>query len=416
MRNQMPKLSRRTLLRGATAGLTAAGLTTAGPAPAWSAARSTDRRAIDAVASRLDRNLIALRRDLHRHPELPGRETRTAGVVAQRLRAAGLDVRTGIGGHGVVGVLHGTRPGRTIAYRADMDAVPPSDQINGGPTVAHVCGHDLHTAIGVGIAEVLACLRHRLSGRLMFVFQPAEEALTGAAAMLADGLFTRTRPTEIHALHCGPFPVGQFVVTPGVGLPGQDQGTITLTGPDAAARAARLADDIVALGTVTPPAGPAGLEQLVADILTPDGPLTEFVYLRAQASGATVRLASRCWPENRYPAVRADIRRLAGAAEVSFPAEPTAAMIGPEPTAHALRRHLTRTGADVATLRASIPFNGEDYALFLKQMPGTFTFLGVRAPRASIETSYPHFGKFTPDERAIGHGVRVMADWLTTRT
>jgi metal-dependent amidase/aminoacylase/carboxypeptidase family protein len=401
--------SRRTVL-GAAVGVAGAALA---PSPA---ARAADDP-VEAAASRFDRDLVDLRRDLHRHPETAGRERRTAARVAHRLRAAGLAVATGVGGHGVVGILTGARPGRTVAYRADMDAVPPADQVGGGPDPAHVCGHDVHTTVGVGVAQVLARLRHRLAGTVMFVFQPAEEDLTGAAAMLADGLFRHARPAEIHALHCGSVPVGRFAVMPGFGQPGIDRGTATLTGADAPAAARRLAAEIAALGTVAPPADPAGMERLLADLQVPGGPYARFVYVQqATAAGAEVRVAYRCWPQERYVAIRADIRRLAGSygATVAFPDEPFPAMVCPERESLELRRYL---GDDrTATLHAAFPFKGEDFALFLDRLPGTYAILGVRAPGAGIETSLPHLGTFTPDERAIGHGVRAMAGWLARRT
>lgn len=421
--NSPRAVSRRALLGGAAIAVVGAGVAPNAFADNGFASGAIDRRSVDAVARRFDNELVELRRDIHRHPELAGQEQRTAALVAGRLRAAGLDVTTGVGGHGVVGVLMGAHPGRTVAYRADMDAVPPGDQIDGGLVGAHLCGHDIHTTVGVGVAQVLARLRDRLAGTVMFVFQPAEEALTGAAAMLADGVFAETRPAEIHALHCGPFPVGEFAVTPGFGLPGQDRGSITIAGPDAMTRAQRLAGEIGALTTVSPPATPADLEQLVSNIQKPHGPLTEFVYLRAQvpADRAEVLVSYRCWPEDRYVAVREEIQRLARSydgATVTFQPAPFPAMVCPEREGHAVERYLRHTiGRDkVTTLHAAIPFSGEDFALFLDQMPGTFTFLGVRTPGTSIETSYPHFGTFTPDERAIGHGVRAMAGWLADRT
>lgn len=416
-------VSRRAVLGGAVAGVAGTWLAPAEAALAGNGAPAGNgalAAAVDAVASRLDGRLIELRRDLHRHPETAGQEQRTAEVVARRLRAAGLQVATGVGGHGVVGVLTGARPGRTVAYRADMDAVAPTDQVGGGVAAAHLCGHDVHTAVGVGVASVLARLRERLAGTVVFVFQPAEETLTGAAAMLDDGVLTRTRPTEIHALHCGPFPVGRFVVMPGFGLPGQDRGVVTVTGADAAARARQLAIEINALGTVARPATAADLERLVADIQIPRGPLARFVSMQAQAAGAEVRVSYRCWPEDRYPQIREAIHRRAesAGASVLFPGDPFPAMIVPQSEGRALERHLRRTvGHDrTGSLHAAIPFSGEDFALFLDQLPGTYTFLGVRAPGAAIETSYPHFGAFNPDERAIGYGVRAMAGWLATRT
>jgi amidohydrolase len=441
-------VSRRVLVGGAAVGLAGAWLAPAGAAVAaggraaaggsaasdgsvasagsaasggWVASGGSVASAVDEVAAGLKDELIALRRDIHRHPEAAGQERRTAAVVARRLRAAGLDVTTGVGGHGVVGILTGARHGRTVAYRADMDAVTPDDQVGGGMATAHLCGHDIHTTVGVGVAQVLARLRGRLSGRVVFVFQPAEEDLTGAAAMLADGVLARTRPAEIHALHCGPFPVGRFLVTPGTGLPGQDRGTITLTGPDATARARRLADQIAALGTVARPATSADLERLVADIQTPHGPLARFVFMSTQAAGAQVRVSYRCWPQNRYVEVRANIHRLAaaaGGASVLFPTDPFPAMVTPRREGLALELFLRGTvgGDRTRVVHAAIPFSGEDFGLFLGRIPGTYTFLGVRSPGAAIETSYPHFGAFDPDERAIDHGVRAMAGWLATRT
>jgi amidohydrolase len=410
--NEKRTVSRRAVLGGAAAGAAGSWLASPGAAHAGDS--------VHRIASRLDRDLIALRRDLHRNPEIAGQEGRTAATVARRLRAAGLDVTTGVGGHGVVGVLAGARPGRTVAYRAELDAVAPGDQVNGDGRAAHVCGHDIHTTVGVGVAEVLARLRERLAGTVVFVFQPAEEALTGAAAMLADGAFAGTDPAEIHALHCYAFPVGRFMVTPGSGLPGQDRGVVTVTGPDAAARAQRLAAQIGALGTVSRPAAPRDLSRLLADIQRPAGALARFVFVTAQASGAEVRVAYRCWPEDRYPEIREDIRRLAHTvvgASVSFPDRPFPALVTPERDARALQRYLHRTvGRDrTRVAHAAVPFSGDDFALFLDRMPGTYTFLGVRAPGARIETSYPHFGVFRPDERAIGHGVRAMAGWLAHR-
>ncbi|MFK4266698.1 M20 metallopeptidase family protein [Streptomyces milbemycinicus] len=419
-------LARRTLLTaGATAAAAGIGWGAAGTAAAdGRGRRPVAQEAVDAEVARLEPVLIELRRDIHQHPEAPGQEERTAGVVARELRAAGLAVATGVGGHGVVGVLRGARPGRTVAYRADMDAVPPGDIVGGGPAAAHLCGHDIHTTVAIGVAQVLARLRRHLSGTAVFLFQPAEEALAGARAMIDAGVLERTRVEEIHALHCGPFPVGRFAVTPGYGLPGQDRGEVTLSGPEAADAARRLATEIGALATVAPPQTPADLERMVADLQTPDGPLARFVAVRARAQDAKVSVSYRCWPEERYVEVREDIRRLAaaygatGAAGVSFPDEPFPAMVCPEPDARALARHLSRTlGGDTVTeLHAAIPFSGEDFALYLDRVPGTFTFLGVRAPGAPITACYPHYPDFAPDERAISLGVRAMAGWVARRT
>ncbi|MFG3050417.1 M20 family metallopeptidase [Kitasatospora sp. NPDC048239] len=428
-RPSKPVLSRRGLIGGTAAAGVGAVLASGAPAAADSGRRRdpVDQAAVEAVAARLDRDLIALRRDLHRHPQVAGAEAFAAATVAERLTAAGLTVTTGVGGNGVVAVLRGARPGRTVAYRADMDAVPGDGimpPVDGRPA-AHACGHDIHTAVGVGVAQVLAQLRHRLSGTVAFLFQPGEERLEGAAAMIKAGVLEQTGAEEVHALHCGPFPVGQLSVTPGSGLPGQDWATVTLTGPDAAAAAGRLAAEINGLATVALPQTEADLARLVADVQTPDGPLTRFVVARSRVqtdAEGKVQVAAtyRCWPEERTAELREEVRRLARSypgAAVAFPRDPFPAMVCPADDANALARHLRRAlGARGVTVNhGAFPFNGEDYALFLRRIPGTYTFLGVRSPGAGVMSAFPHYDTFVPDERAIGVGVRAMAGWLATR-
>jgi metal-dependent amidase/aminoacylase/carboxypeptidase family protein len=159
--------------------------------------------------------LVELRRDLHRHPELSNQESRTAGIVAARLRQLGLEVRTGVGGHGVVGILRGGRPGPLVAYRADMDAVrsvepDPVEFRSVVPGVRHICGHDVHVTIGLGLASTLASLKPDLPGSVMFIFQPAEEIARGASAMVNAGLFAKEKPVAIFGLHTAPHEVGRL--------------------------------------------------------------------------------------------------------------------------------------------------------------------------------------------------------------
>ncbi|MDA1368875.1 M20 metallopeptidase family protein [Glycomyces algeriensis] len=184
---------------------------------------------IDELTAELSDQLTAWRHDLHRHPELSNREVETARKVTEHLRSLGLDeVRTGIAGHGVVGVLKGGRPGdRVIALRADFDALPVKETSGvdfastvvdedypGGPfPVAHACGHDCHTAMLMGAASVLERLKAELPGTVLFVFQPAEEGPPigepgGAAQMEAEGALANPVPTMVYGHHVGPLPVG----------------------------------------------------------------------------------------------------------------------------------------------------------------------------------------------------------------
>ncbi|MCZ6531955.1 MAG: M20 family metallopeptidase [SAR324 cluster bacterium] len=173
-------------------------------------------------------SLVELRRDFHKHAELSFQEHRTAAVIAERIAAAGLEVRTGIAGPGVVGVLHGDKPGRTVAWRADIDALPISEavqlpfaSVNEG--VMHACGHDGHTAIAITLAEILAERRADLPGTVVFIFQPGEEVVSGAKPMIEAGVLDDPPVECVLGLHLSARdPVGQVIVRPGPSMASAD--------------------------------------------------------------------------------------------------------------------------------------------------------------------------------------------------
>ncbi|TMH52187.1 MAG: amidohydrolase [Betaproteobacteria bacterium] len=164
---------------------------------------------LDASADRLMDELIALRRRIHEHPELAFEEHETARRVQEFLSRLRIGFRSGIGGTGIVAMLEGAAPGPTIAIRADMDALPMSEPAGLAftsklPGKMHACGHDAHTAIALGVAAVLSEQREHLSGSVMFIFQPAEETLSGARAMLEAGAFDDPKPDAILGFHNWP--------------------------------------------------------------------------------------------------------------------------------------------------------------------------------------------------------------------
>lgn len=181
---------------------------------------------IDEIAQFAD-ELTAIRRDLHEHPELGMEEVRTSGIVAKYLDSLGITVHTGIGKTGVVGVLKGDKPGRMIGLRADMDALPIEEKSNlpfssKNKGVMHACGHDAHTTMLMGAAKYLANNRN-FSGTAVFIFQPAEEGLGGARAMLADKLFDLFPCEEIYGMHNLPDGRPNTVgVKPGQAMAGAD--------------------------------------------------------------------------------------------------------------------------------------------------------------------------------------------------
>lgn len=192
--------------------------------------------------------LAALRQEFHCHPELGFAEYRTSDRIAALLSGWGIAVTRGLGGTGLVGVLHGNRPGRRIGLRADMDALPMAEQTglpyaSRTPGVFHGCGHDGHMAILIGAARYLAATRD-FAGTAIFIFQPAEEGLGGARAMLADGLFDRFPCDEIYGLHNSPMlPFGRVEVRPGVAQAGAGFFDITIEGKGTHGAAPHLGRD-----------------------------------------------------------------------------------------------------------------------------------------------------------------------------
>jgi metal-dependent amidase/aminoacylase/carboxypeptidase family protein len=195
-------------------------------------ALAADGDTIAAGARALQPKVVAWRRDIHEHPELSNMEFRTAALVADHLRALGLEVRTGIAKTGVVGVLRGGKPGGVVALRADMDALPVQERTGlpfasqvvstylGDPVpVMHACGHDAHVAMLMGAAELLAGMRADIPGTVVFVFQPAEEGPPpgeegGAALMMKEGVFRDPSPSAVFAMHVSPHDFGTIRFKP----------------------------------------------------------------------------------------------------------------------------------------------------------------------------------------------------------
>ena len=191
---------------------------------------------IRTAAQALSAETVALRRDLHAHPEIAFEEVRTAGIIAERLRALGLEPRTALGRTGVVAVLEGARPGRTVLARADIDALPmPDDKTvayrSTTENACHACGHDGHTAVLLSVAKLLSERKADLRGRVVFVFQPAEEIVQGAAAMLADGALDGLEPDTAVGLHLSTMhPTGTVALRAGPAMAAADAFRLVLRG------------------------------------------------------------------------------------------------------------------------------------------------------------------------------------------
>jgi metal-dependent amidase/aminoacylase/carboxypeptidase family protein len=364
-------------------------------------------------------DMIAFRRALHRHPEVSGSEVWTARTIADRLRAAGVETRTGVGGHGVLGIVRGRHPGPVVAYRADMDAVatelpdlvPFRSEIAG---VRHICGHDLHSTIGVALAE--AFIRHRgeLAGTVIFFFQPAEESATGAQAMVAAGALRPPTPVAIYGLHTAPMPVGQLATAPGDLMSGHDAYTITIRGGGDVQSVARVVHDrLVALSTIDVSAQfqPQPRELVLAyaperkdssgsvllrgtiitTSLTRESTARQVAALEAlSTSGARVTVMYRR-------------KRIAGVFNDSVLTARGVAAIARTPDAPV-----------VAPLTTVVPAFSEDFGVFQDALPGVFFFLGVSNP-AKGTVGMPHTPDYVADEAAILVGAKAMAAVLLDR-
>jgi amidohydrolase len=379
-------------------------------------------------ANALRAELVAVRRDLHAHPELAFAEMRTAGIVANTLRELGFEVQTGVGKTGVIGVLDGGEPGpETLLLRFDMDALPIDEQVDvdfksGTPNTMHACGHDAHTSIGLGVARLLARHRDDWRGTVKFVFQPAEEIGAGAAAMIADGALRNPTPTRTLSLHVwSTLPVGMLAITPGPLLAAIDHFHITLRGRGAhGASPQHGADPIVAAAQVI-----AAINTIVSRNIDPlaQGVISVGTVRAGSAPNIipeTVEIVGsmRAFEEPVMALLRARIetvavetaRGLGVNAEVWFLADGGLPPVVND-TALAQRvAAIARERFGVAAVRDDFRLMvSEDCAYFLRAAPGVFAIVGAGNSAAGIDAPH-HSPRFQIDEDALPIGVALMCE------
>ncbi len=362
--------------------------------------------------------LVQMRHELHAMPERSLSEERTAAYVADRLRALGLEPRTGVGGHGVTADLQCGAPGRTLAIRADMDALPiaeandvPYRSQNEG--VMHACGHDGHTAIVLGAAQALTGMRDRLAGRIRFLFQPAEEVVAGAKAMCEQGAMDGV--DAVVGLHGWPgvLQVGQIAVWPGPVLASADTFEIVVHGRGAHAAMPHLSVDPIVVGSQIVMA----LQTIVSREVDPVEPavITVGTFQAGTADNIippTARMTGtvRALTPELREAVPDDIRRVVrgtcsaarARADVSYhfgtpPTcnEPGFAQLVAEAAAEAL-------GPQQVVTAGRPRMGAEDFAVYLERAPGAFFMLGLG------DVSPIHTPTFDFDDRALPVGVEVF--------
>jgi amidohydrolase len=370
-----------------------------------------------------------LRRDFHAYPELGFREFRTAGIVVRELSSLGMEVHSGVGGTGVVAFLEGSKPGPVVLVRADMDALPISEETGApyasrNPGVMHACGHDGHTAVLLTVAKILNAHRTELTGTVKFVFQPAEEGMGGAERMIAEGVLENPTVDLALALHVwNEKPVGWIGIGEGPVMAGAEIFKIVVNGKGGHGAMPNLAVDpilasaqiISALqGIVARNVAP--LKTAVVSVCTIDGGETFNVIPSAVEMSGTIRTFD---PDVRSLVLERFQQIVHSVAEgMDCHAEINLQMLTPATTNQrtiALRiqsiAQLMFPAEDVDTTN-KITMGSEDFAFVLNKVPGCFFFIGSSNPAKGLIAGH-HHPMFDIDEMALPKGVALMASVVT---
>lgn len=369
---------------------------------------------------------IALRRDFHTHPELGFEETRSASIVANRLRELGMDVREGVGVTGVIGLLRGEAgEGPCVLVRADMDALPIEEANvwewkSGNKGAMHACGHDAHMAIGLSVARRLAEQKATLRGTVKFMFQPAEEGLGGAGRMIEDGVLSEPKPDFALALHVWtPIEKGKIGVAAGPVMACADEFRARIVGkgghgamPEQTVDAVLMAaHTVVALQSIVS----RNVKPLEAGVVTvgkiESGTAFNVIPGEAILSGTTRTFSDevRALLEKRVREIVATMPPVfGGQGELTWiPGFP--AVINDAEVVERLRPAFQKVAGEENVIEFEPTLGAEDMSLVLQQIPGVYFFVGGR--NEEIDAVYPHHHpKFNIDESAVILGTNAMVE------
>ncbi|HMQ42484.1 MAG TPA: amidohydrolase [Paracoccus sp. (in: a-proteobacteria)] len=395
--------------------------------------------AIDASAAALEQKVIDWRRDIHQHPELGNRETRTAGLVAEHLKALGFEVREGIAATGVIGILRGGKPGPVVALRADMDALPVTEDTglpfastvrttyNGEEVgVMHACGHDGHTAILMGVAEALAGMKDDLAGTIMVIFQPAEEGAPegetgGAQRMLAEGAFDDPTPDAVFGLHLmSGMPTGQIGYREGPILASSDGFHVHVKGEQThGAMPWNGVDPIVLASQIV--LGFQTIQSRQVDVTNQPSVLTVGTFDAGTRANivpdeAVLTGTLRTYDEDMRAFIKQRMQDTAGliaqsgqgSAEVSFLPGAYATTVNDPELTQAMEPTLQSIpGVEAVVVPKRTP--SEDFSFFAQEVPGLFLFVGATPPDGNLAAAAPnHSPQFVIDEASLLVGMRTL--------
>jgi amidohydrolase len=395
---------------------------------------------VDAAAAALEAKVIGWRRDFHQHPELSNREARTARVVAGHLRALGIEVQTGVAHTGVVGLLDSGKPGPVIALRADMDALPVTEQVdlpfaskarttfNGQEVgVMHACGHDCHVAVLMGVAEILAGMKTQVQGCIKFIFQPAEEGPPageegGAALMIKQGVLENPKPDVIFGLHVfAGIEAGRIAYRPGPTMASADRIRIVVNGRQThAALPWRGVDPIVissqivlGLQTIISRQVDVSLEPAVLSIGAIRGGIRDNIIPDSVEMLGTVRTFDEAMRADIRDRIRNTVEMIAKSAGATAQVEFDSAYpvtVNDVPLTERMVPTLERVAGKEKVFVGQKITGYEDFSHYQKKIPGFFYFVGITPPGVDRKQSAPnHSPRFFVDESALLLGVRSLA-------
>lgn len=394
---------------------------------------------INALARAVEGKVLVWFKDFHQHPELGLQEVRTAGIVAAHLQSLGFETRTGIGKTGVVGILRGARPGPIVALRADMDALPVTE-MTGLPYASkatteyrgeqvglmHACGHDAHTAILMGAAEVVNQIRAQLSGTVMFVFQPAEEAAlpgekSGAELMLEEGLFKDLKPDAIFALHTSPrMHAGQFATRPGPAMASEDNVVIIVRG--VGTHAARPWDGIdpvtisAQMLTTIQTIVSRQVNIAAAPAVISFGSIHGGVHANIIPDQVTLQGTIRAFDQKMRRDMQERLTRIVNRVAESFgttaevlirPVNPVT--VNDPALVQRMRPTLEALAGKENVFESQLVLGTEDFANFAMLVPGMYVHIGVTSLKRDVAKAAPnHSPHFRVDEEAFLPGIQAM--------
>lgn len=401
-----------------------------------SAAESSNpvrEQSISRAAEELRPKLVETRRDLHMHPELSNREERTAKVVADKLKALGFDdVKTGVAKHGVVGLLKGGKPGPTVAVRADMDALPITETINvpyksQSQGVKHACGHDAHTTVALGVAEILSKMRQDIPGTIKFIFQPAEEGAPageegGAPLMIKEGVLSNPVPLAIFGLHTTTeIDAGKIGVRSGPAQAAADVFDITIHGKAAHAAHPELGVDSIVIAAECVSAlqniksrRVDTFQPIILTIGTIHGGNRRNVIAGEVKLEGTIRTFDEDARKRVKELMRQTLGGICNAYGATFDLKIDEATMVVNNNPRLVEKALPvmkRVAGETNVITAELRMGAEDFSYFQQVVPGFYFRLGSGNKAKGIIAD-AHTPEFDIDEECLVTGTKVMANVL----